>query len=83
MSVRVAGDAIYLEGRCPVDDAEPLFAAIREHPGLPVDIHTAERFHLAVAQVLLALGPELRGMPADPFLARFVLPAGSGAPGTS
>jgi hypothetical protein len=76
MTVRVAGDAIYLEGRCAVDDAEPLFLAIREHPRLPVDIHLAERLHLAVAQVLLALRPELRGQPADPFLARFVLPGG-------
>jgi hypothetical protein len=76
MSVRVATDAIYLEGRCPVDDAEPLFVAIREHPRLPIDIHNTQRLHLAVAQVLLALGPELRGQPADPFLARFVLPTG-------
>ena len=73
MTVRIDSDAIHLEGRCPVDDAEQLFAAIREHPALPVDIHHAQWLHMAVAQVLLALTPELRGKAADPFLARYIL----------
>ena len=73
MTIRIEAGVIYVEGRCPLDDAERLFVAIREHPRAPVDIHLAERLHMAVAQILLALGPELRGRCADPFLDQHVL----------
>jgi hypothetical protein len=72
MTVRVDSGVIQVEGRCPVDDAERLFIAIREHPSLPVDIHQVEWLHMAVAQVLLALKPELRGKTADLFLAQHI-----------
>jgi hypothetical protein len=73
MTVVVADDAIHLEGRCRVEDAEQLLVAIQENPHLPVDVEKAERLHMAVAQILLALKPSLRGIVADPFLARYIL----------
>lgn len=73
MTVRVGETAIHLEGRCLVDDAEGLLVAIQDHPAMPVDVAGAERLHMAVAQVLLALKPQLRGMVTDPFLARYIL----------
>ena len=76
MTISVDASAIHVAGRCPVDDAERLFCAIREHPALPVDIYLAQGLHMAVVQVLLALAPQLRGKPADRFLAQ----AMSGSP---
>ena len=68
MSVRIAPDAIYLEGRCLVEDAETLLVALQENPGMPIDLGSAQRLHMAVVQVLLALKPPTRGVPTDPFL---------------
>lgn len=73
MTVRVAESAIWLEGRCLVEDAETLHLALHDHPGWPVDVGHVERLHMAVVQVLLARRPALRGTLADPFLARYVL----------
>lgn len=73
MTVIVAADAIRLAGRCLIEDAEQLLVAIQENPDLPVDVERAERLHMAVAQILLAQKPSLRGMVADPFLARYIL----------
>ncbi len=70
MSVRVADGAIILSGRCLVDDAEPLLVAIAASPDLPVDIAHAERLHLSVVQVLLALRPQVHGNAAHLFLTR-------------
>jgi hypothetical protein len=73
MTVRLGDDAIHLEGRCLADDAEHLLLALQAQPLLPVDVERVERLHLAVVQVLLARKPPLRGIVADPFLARYVL----------
>ncbi len=73
MSVNVADDAIHLAGRCMAEDAEHLLVAIQHHPHLPVDVEQAERLHMAVVQILWASKPPLRGMVADPFLARYIL----------
>ncbi len=73
MSVRVSETAIHLEGRCLVEDAEALLVAIRQQPGLPVDMGALKRLHMAVAQVLLVLKPRIATMPDDDFLAQHVL----------
>jgi hypothetical protein len=73
MTVRLGDDAIHLEGRCLADDAEQLLVALQAQPVLPVDVERAERLHMAVVQVLLACKPHVRGVVADPFLARHVL----------
>lgn len=72
MSVRIDGGAIYLEGRCMVEDAETLLVAIQENPEMPIDLAGLQRLHMAVAQVLLALKPPIRGEPPDIFLSRNV-----------
>ncbi|MBV1688162.1 hypothetical protein KRR38_10880 [Novosphingobium sp. G106] len=70
MSVRITDDAIYLEGRCMVEEAETLLAAIQQCPETPIDVSGLQRLHMAVAQVLLALKPTIRGEPPDLFLAQ-------------
>ena len=73
MTLSMTDDAIHLVGRCMAGDAEHLLVAIQQNPHLPVDVAKAERLHMAVAQILWALKPALRGMVADPFLARYIL----------
>ena len=73
MTVRIAADAIHLEGRCLVEDAETLLVALQQSPALAVDVACVQRLHLAVVQVLLALRPRLRGRPHDQFLSRYIL----------
>ncbi len=68
MSVVVDPAAIHLTGRCVIDDAEPLIAALQDHPGRPVNIAGAQKLHLAVVQVLLAARPRLIGGPDNPIL---------------
>lgn len=73
MSVRVEADIVYLEGACPVGDAEPLLAALQDRI-LTIDLSGATRLHLAVVQLLLMARPASRGVPADPFLRDHILP---------
>jgi len=72
MSVRIEGGAIFLEGRCMVEDAETLLVAILENPQMPIDLVGLLRLHMAVAQVLLATKPPTRGDAPDIFLSRNV-----------
>jgi hypothetical protein len=61
MSVHVSTDAIHLEGRCLVEDAETLLVALQQNPGMPIDVGSVQRLHMAVVQVLLALTPPVAG----------------------
>lgn len=72
MSVRLDGDIVYLEGRCPVEDAEPLLAWLQADGDRMIDIGGAEHLHAAIVQVLMALQPSVRGMSQDPFLRRWI-----------
>jgi hypothetical protein len=74
MSVRLDQDIVYLEGSCPVGDAEPLLAALQSAPEPIIDLSATTRLHLAVVQLLLAARPAVRGVPADPFLRDHILP---------
>lgn len=74
MSVEAAGDIIRLSGRCRVEDAEALLAALLEEGGRPVDLSACQTLHSAVVQVLLAAKPAMVGAPADPALARWLMP---------
>jgi len=73
MTVIVADHAISLVGRCLVEDAERLLVAIQDNPDYPVDVEKVERLHMAVVQILWTLKPSLRGLVADPFLARYIV----------
>ena len=68
MSVTVQDGCIVVAGRCPVDDAETLLLALQDQPEAQVDLSGAEKLHLAVLQVLLALQPAICEMPASAFL---------------
>lgn len=73
MTVRVEPDGIHLVGRCSAEDADALLVALQEEPGRTVDLGATQRLHLAVAQVLLAARPQIRGVPTGDFLARYLL----------
>jgi hypothetical protein len=74
VSVRIEGSVIYLSGRCPADDAEPLLVALQEQADCTVDLSGAQRLHTAVAQILFALKPPLLGRPSDSFQRRYLFP---------
>lgn len=74
MSVRNRENTVYLEGACPVGDAEPLLAALQTAPEAIVDLSGATKLHLAVVQLLMVASPVVRGVPADPFLRDHILP---------
>lgn len=78
MTVRVEGDTVHLEGRCPVEDAEPLAAAL-DGGAREVEAAGAVQLHSAVVQTLLHYRPIMRGEPADPLLRDLVLPVLAGA----
>lgn len=61
MSVIVSADRILLSGMASVEDAEPLLAALLEHPGHGIDISALTRAHLAVVQLLHAARRPLIG----------------------
>jgi hypothetical protein len=73
MTVEVSDDRIVLKGRCGVEEAEPLLAALAEAPDRLVVLE-AERLHTALWQVLMALKPRLQGQPKDTFVLQYVLP---------
>ena len=73
MSVRVEDGMIHLTGRCLAEDAEALLIALSEGPTRIVELSAVQRMHLAVAQILLAVRPQLRGIPDNPFLARHLI----------
>lgn len=75
MSVRVEGNIIHLEGRCLVEDAEPLLLALQDIPGAIVALDGATRLHLAVVQILLASRPVITGTPRDAVIATHLLAA--------
>jgi hypothetical protein len=75
MSLRLDGNIVYLEGACGVEDAEPLLQAVQSVPGIVMNVGGATHLHAAIVQVLMALRPALTGVPPDPFLRQFVLPA--------
>ncbi len=72
--VRGSANEIFLQGLCSVEEAETLLGLLLTEPGAVVDWSGCTKAHTAVAQVLLALQPTVRGTCRDPFLARWVAP---------
>jgi anti-anti-sigma regulatory factor len=79
MSARLDGNVIVLEGACRVEDAEPLLGWLQADRGLIVDLTGAEQLHTAVLQVLMAMGPTLKGTARDAFIREWLTPAFSEA----
>ncbi|WP_294255965.1 hypothetical protein [uncultured Sphingomonas sp.] len=74
MTVRLAGDVIYLEGRCLAEDADTLLVYLQECPKRHIDLSGVERLHLAALQILIVAKPEIRAAPpADSFAARHLI----------
>lgn len=74
MSVTVEDGVIRLSGRCGAEEAESLLVALQEGEDPIVDVGSAQKLHMAVAQVLLAANPAVRGAPENTFLAERLLP---------
>jgi len=74
MTVRCTNDVIFLEGVCPVEDAEPLLVYLQETPGRQVDLSACIRAHAAVVQVLLAAAPKLCGAEPQAFVREWIVP---------
>ena len=73
MSVRVEAGVIHLEGRCLVEDAEPLLLALQDDSDATVSLGRTTRLHMAVVQVLLAARAPLTDVPVDLGATRFLL----------
>ncbi|RDJ20854.1 hypothetical protein DWF00_28335 [Bosea caraganae] len=73
MTITVTDHEIRLTGRCGVDEAEALLAALSESPQNRV-VLAAERIHTALWQVLVALRPSVLGEAPDRFSAEYILP---------
>jgi hypothetical protein len=74
VTLRWDGEAIFLQGECPADEAEELLELVLAHPAAPIDWACCRSAHTAVVQVLLAAGRPLRGLPEDEFLRRWIPP---------
>lgn len=75
MSVRLDGEIIRLEGRCHVEDAEPLLVLLQDGVRRTVDLSASETLHTAIVQLILAFHPPVAGDGADDFLRDWVIPA--------
>ncbi len=75
MSVRLDGEIIRLEGRCHVEDAEPLLVLLQADGTRTVDLAGSEMLHTAIVQLILAFRPPLAGTSAEAFIRDWVLPA--------
>ncbi len=73
MTVRVTREAIFVEGAGAVADAEPILSALQADASRTIDLSGATRLHSAIIQLLIALRPQVAGLPADPFFAAHLL----------
>ncbi len=75
MSVRRDGSVVYLEGDCPVQDAEALAAFLEERAGMTVDLSQCRQLHTALVQALLRFRPSVQGAPDSAFVRDTIIPA--------
>jgi hypothetical protein len=61
-----------IEEQCTVEEAEPLFEWLQEHPEGRVDLSACDHMHTAILQVLMALRPPVSAPPDEPFFARWL-----------
>ncbi len=69
---RDAAGAIVLEGRCLVEEAEPLLRMLQQTPSAPLDWSRCSQLHTAILQLILAARPRRIGPCGDPFAERAV-----------
>jgi hypothetical protein len=63
---------IILEGKCPVEDAEPLLQLLQAFPSAPLDWTRCNYLHTAVIQVVLATGAKPAGPCGDPWVEQWI-----------
>jgi hypothetical protein len=69
MPFTMDGDVISLDGHCPIEEAQPLFDALRAVDDPIFDVSRALSLHTAIVQLILASAGSVRGAPADRWLA--------------
>ena len=74
MTVHASGQDVLLSGDCSAEDAEQLLGLLIGNPGATIDLTDCGGLHTAVVQVLLAARPAVRGVPADPLVADWIVP---------
>lgn len=74
MSVVLADNYIAIVGDCGVEHAETLLALCQGNSETPVDVSGAGAVHTALWQVLMVVSSPVVGMPADPFVRRWIMP---------
>jgi hypothetical protein len=81
MTVRCEDDVVFLEGACPVEDAESLLVLFQQQPDRQIDLSQCVRAHSAVVQVLLVAQPRLHGTGAKGFVQQWIVPLIDGSRG--
>lgn len=74
MPIRFDGETARFDGDCSVEEALPLAEWLAATPGARLDLAPCTGLHTAVLQVLMVAGVRPVAPPADPFLARWVMP---------
>lgn len=69
MPYRIDDVVISLDGHCSVEEAQPLFEALRGIDEPIFDLGRAQTLHTAVVQLILASAGSVRSPPADRWLA--------------
>ena len=69
MPFRIYDNVITLDGYCSVEEAQPLFEAVRGVDDPIFDLGGTRGLHTAIVQIILASRGGLRGVPSDPALA--------------
>lgn len=73
MTIRRVDDAVLLDDVCTVEDAEVLTQELQAGAAV-IDWTACTHLHTACLQVILAAGRPVRGTPANPELARWLVP---------
>jgi hypothetical protein len=71
MTLRHEHGTIFLDGVCPVEDAEPLLQLLLSNPGAGLDWTGVGPMHTAILQIILAAGIAPAGTCGDAWLAKW------------
>jgi hypothetical protein len=75
MSVAIDEGRILITGQATIEDAETLLSMLRNPAAVLIVVEGCERLSTAVAQLLMASGLPIGGVPGDAFTRDLVLPA--------
>jgi hypothetical protein len=78
MAIDIQDNVISIKGRCPIDEAEPLFETLCRIEDPIFDLSQATTLHTAIVQLVLTSSSRIRGMPSDKVLASCFRPCSAG-----